>query len=67
MFSSFEKILERDLDNRVIRAAKEAIYRINEQLKNKAEIKVLHDEIEKLKKENLELKAKLAEIEKSLS
>ncbi len=62
-----KKILERDLDNRVIRAAKEAIYRINEQLKNKAEIKVLHDEIEKLKKENLELKAKLAEIEKSLS
>jgi len=67
MLAPLKKILERDLDNRVIRAAKEAIYRINEQLKNKAEIKVLHDEIEKLKKENLELKAKLAEIEKSLS
>jgi hypothetical protein len=29
------KVIEQDLDNRVVRAAKEAIYRINEQIKTK--------------------------------
>jgi|ECHnycMinimDraft_1075156.scaffolds.fasta_scaffold00124_15 Aminopeptidase N len=60
------KVIEQDLDNRVVRAAKEAIYRINEQIKNKTELKNLRDEIEKLKKENEELKSKLATLESKI-
>lgn len=62
-----KKVVEQDLDNRVVRAAKEAIYRINEQIKSKSDIKTLKDELEKIKKENEELKSKLLNLESKIS
>jgi len=61
-----EEVIQNDLDGRVIRRAKEAVYKIKKKIEEKTDVKSLKEELEKLKKENEELKSKIYELEKML-
>lgn len=64
---ALEKVSETDLDPRVRRAAREAIRALRESREAPAELKVIMEDIEKLRKENMELRARLESLEAKLS
>ncbi len=58
-----EKVEGADLDARVRRAAREAIRNIRDSLETTQELKLMHEELDQLKRENRDLKERLERLE----